>query len=177
TQFPILRGPVTPSPQQLRAEVERRLKGARSTAIDEVIRMEPFAGGAGELLWQAHELDVADKHQDLLVAAIAFAVSFDTRAKMLWRMQRNPPPGGVPASIDDMPFAELFWNPLEKNIDVGGTMCVIPKPPPGEPRDFDPRFQLAVAIDAPSVGIARLHEILPPMLDAVDGALTRLERI
>ena len=45
----------------------RRVKGMRQDTVKAIDLIEPYRGGAGEILWQLHDLDIIDKHK-LLIA-------------------------------------------------------------------------------------------------------------
>jgi hypothetical protein len=58
--------PIAENPEKYKT-AKRRIEGMRQDAIKAIDAIEPYGGGAGEILWHLHSLDIIDKHK-LLIA-------------------------------------------------------------------------------------------------------------
>jgi len=58
--------PIAKDSTEYKTMRDRRIKGMRQDAIDAIDAIEPYGGGAGDFLWQLHQLNIIDKHRLLL---------------------------------------------------------------------------------------------------------------
>jgi hypothetical protein len=68
--FPYVYFPIAADIEKFKA-AKTRIEGARPEAVKAIDGVQPYGGGAGEILWHLHSLDIIDKHQLLIPAASA----------------------------------------------------------------------------------------------------------
>jgi hypothetical protein len=124
--FPNVYFPIAVNSEKFRA-VKATTKGPRPEAIKTIDDVQPYGGGAGEILWHLHFLDILDKHQLLIPAALAnlrqsmspsviigFRYAF---LNVVGHYSDAQLARSVPHSIQRSPF------PLK----AGDVLCVVPK--------------------------------------------------
>lgn len=66
-QLRVVYFPIAENFQKYKTETRSRIQGMRQDAINSIDDLEPYGGGAGEILWHLHSLNIIDKHK-LLIA-------------------------------------------------------------------------------------------------------------
>jgi hypothetical protein len=107
--------------------VKTRIKGARPEAIKAIEGIEPYGGGAGEILWHLHSLDIIDKHRLLIPAASA-----NLRQSMLPTMISGLRYRflGTIGHYSDAQLARAFLTPSKGvpfPLKAGDILCVVRK--------------------------------------------------
>jgi hypothetical protein len=69
--FPHVYFPIGENASKYKTEARRRINGARDGAMKAIEAIQPYGGGAGEILWHLHSLDIIDKHQLLIAVGSA----------------------------------------------------------------------------------------------------------
>jgi hypothetical protein len=59
--------PIAENSGKYQTELRPRIVGMRADAVQAIDDIEPYGGGAGEIFWHLHSLDIIDKHK-LLIA-------------------------------------------------------------------------------------------------------------
>lgn len=119
--FPIARGP-----EKFKA-AKTRMEGARPEAVEAIDGVQPYGGGAGEILWHLHSLDIIDKQQLLIPAA---------SANLLQSMSPSMIGGlryrflGAIGRYSDAQLARAFLTPSKGvpfPLKAGDVLCIVPK--------------------------------------------------
>jgi len=96
TAFPICRDPGTPTPLALEALIRRQVRGASTSFMRQVLRLQPYEGGDDEPLWCVNRLDIMDKHHQMIPALATYEyVHLDLGAIAGTALGVGHLPGGV----------------------------------------------------------------------------------
>lgn len=144
------------------------IKCAGQTAIDAFDAAEPYKGGAGELLWQLHELNKPDKHDLPLTVSSAYG-GFDMGPIMRDSFRANFP------DIDARIIPSVFL-PVKKRIcplKVGDKLFA-------EPLDtkFEETRKFGIAVSFHEPGVIECEPVVKALTDfanAVDGIVEAFE--
>jgi hypothetical protein len=163
--------PISEDALKYEAEAPRKIKGMRQDAVKAINRIEPYGGGAGDILWRLHALDNADKHR-LLVPILARYTSFQIAPIFDALFKKLPP---------DFPlkpkFPESLYLDVERPVEMKVGQVLFCSEPDAEPYD-NMKFRTEIAFDEP--GIIEGKPVIPTlqeMLNFVENVVTKLSML
>jgi hypothetical protein len=164
--------PIAKDAQSYEKRKARKVAGMRKEAIDAIDAIKPY-GGANDLLWNLHRLDIADKHRLLIAVGSAFQ-SVNIGAHMT-AMMREGSRGDMPW-LKDIPDLDAFFRPADNlfPLKVGDELFI---DAPGAKMNPKLNFRFNVSFGEAGGKGEPMVETLKAMSAEVEKTITALERL
>jgi hypothetical protein len=165
TAFPIRRGEIVPTDEELKSLIDRKIGRASEPLKKALFALQPYKGGHGEPFWLIDQLDIIDKHRLLVTIGASYeALGFDAAARLR----------GLADWTKDLPVTMVYLRPASRYPVEGGTELFI-----ADPGSFEEHEQLqvtfGVAFGEPQIVKGKpVVPTLRSLLNEVNGLLKSL---
>jgi hypothetical protein len=126
--FPHVYFPIAKTVRAYQAEAGARIRGMTPQAISAINAIEPYGGGAGEVLSQLHALDVIDKHR-LLITLGSCNYRHSMAPSLVASIKRNFLGTGLEELTPEQDARAFQMASIESKfpLERGDTLCIVPK--------------------------------------------------
>jgi hypothetical protein len=161
------------TPDKYKAGRDGKVKGMRPEAIKAIDELEPYEGGAGDILWHLHKLNIVDKHRLIFTVGMApteMNVGKHLGAKHMAELLKAK--NLDPADFPDFPNVYAPF-PERKPLKVGDDLYI------SEPdAEVDENLEFLLDVAFAESGVAEGESILETvqkMADVVEGIISSFE--